>query len=431
MADFTVSVTKHGVIPAVIFGGNEHTYGQTILFDFSSDWEGLTKEVIFFSMRGDVVVVWLADGVEINIPQEISAYGGDSKYTIRGFTIDSDNYISDALQVTGTLHYTYTAGNNTRLKGKLTPNTLDMFLATADQYIRNQLQAAKDSGEFQGDPGGFGNITADTETLDPQSNADVTVTADGPDAAKNFYFHFAIPRGESGVYVSSSDNDRPNGQNLWVRLGTPGANDVWIPDGITNRNGLVYLTCEGDVMGEGVAIVGKNFTILGHYASLDALQTAVPNPEVGDAYSVGSATPYNVYIYDGPTHEWVNYGAISSGGVVDTEMSDSSTNAVQNNVIKAYVDESIGDLPGYQQQHIALTLTLDSDDWSDSSQTVTASGVTSNNTVIVSPAPSGISAYTSCGVYCSAQSANSLTFVCTETPDSDITVNVVVLGVIE
>jgi hypothetical protein len=34
-------------------------------------------------------------------------------------------------------------------------------------------------------------------------------------------------------------------------------------------------------------------------------------------------------------------------------------------------------------------------------------------------------------VYCSAQSANSLTFTCSETPDSDIGVNVVVLGVIE
>ena len=299
MADFTVSVTKNGVIPAVIFGGNEQTYGQTILFQFSSDWEGLTKEVIFFSMRGEAVVVWLADGVEINIPQEVSAYGGDAKYTVRGFTIDSDNFISDALQVTGTLHYTYTAGNNTRLIGKLTPNTLDLFLATAEKYLLNQLQQAKDSGLFDGadgqpgedgedgTPAGFGTPTATAHSLSQDATPTVTVSATGDDTAKVFSFNFGIP-------VS----------------------------------------------------VGKNFTILGHYASLADLQVAVPNPEVGDAYSVGSSTPYNVYIYDGPTHAWANYGSIGSGGggVVDTEMSDSSTNAVQNNVIKGYVDDLIGDV---------------------------------------------------------------------------------------
>lgn len=298
MADFTVSVTKNGVIPAVIYGGNEQTYGQTILFQFSSDWEGLTKEVIFFSMRGEAVVVWLADGVEINIPQEVSAYGGDAKYTIRGFTIDSDNFISDALQVTGTLHYTYTAGNNTRLIGKLTPNTLDLFLATAEQYLLNQLQQAKDSGLFDGvdgqpgedgedgTPAGFGTPTASAHSLSQDATPTVTVTATGDDTAKVFSFNFGIP-------VS----------------------------------------------------VGKNFTILGHYASLSALQAAVPDPEVGDAYSVGSSTPYNVYVYDGITHTWANYGAIGSGGgVVDTEMSDSSTNAVQNKIIKTYVDDLIGDV---------------------------------------------------------------------------------------
>lgn len=298
MADFTVSVTKNGVIPAVIFGGNEQTYGQTILFQFSSDWEGLTKEVIFFSMRGEAVVVWLADGVEINIPQEVSAYGGDAKYTVRGFTIDSDNFISDALQVTGTLHYTYTAGNNTRLIGKLTPNTLDLFLATAEQYLLNQLQQAKDSGLFDGadgangqdgadgTPAGFGTPTATAHSLSQDATPTVTVTATGDDTAKVFSFSFGIP-------VS----------------------------------------------------VGKNFTILGHYASLSALQAAVPDPEVGDAYSVGSSTPYNVYIFDGPSQAWANYGSIGSGGgVVDTEMSSSSTNAVQNNVIKTYVDTLIGDV---------------------------------------------------------------------------------------
>ena len=52
---------------------------------------------------------------------------------------------------------------------------------------------------------------------------------------------------------------------------------------------------------------GKNFTVLGHYDTLELLQAAVPDPETGDAYSVGTVTPYNVYLYgDG----WEDYGAI-------------------------------------------------------------------------------------------------------------------------
>lgn len=299
MATFDVSVTKNGVIPAVIYGGNEDIYGQTIRFNFSSDWDGLTKEVIFFSMRGDTVIVWVADGVAVNIPAEISSYGGDSKYTIRGFSVDQ-GYISDQLQVTGTLHYTYTAGNNTRLEGKLTPNTLDYFLMTAEQYILHWLQIAQESGNFDGadgqngqdgadgTPAGFGTPTATAHSLSQDASPTVAVSATGDDTAKVFSFDFGIP-------VS----------------------------------------------------VGKNFTILGHYASLAALQAAVPDPEVGDAYSVGSSTPYNVYIFDGPSQAWANYGAISSGGsvTVDTEMSDSSTNAVQNCVIKAYVDAVEAQIP--------------------------------------------------------------------------------------
>jgi hypothetical protein len=47
---------------------------------------------------------------------------------------------------------------------------------------------------------------------------------------------------------------------------------------------------------------------------------------------------------DTDVYEWVNISVQSGGGGdVDTEMSDTSTNAVQNKVIKSYVDKSIDD----------------------------------------------------------------------------------------
>ena len=49
---------------------------------------------------------------------------------------------------------------------------------------------------------------------------------------------------------------------------------------------------------------------------------------------------------------WANYGPLGDGGggggggtvTIDTSMSSSSTNAVQNKTIKAYVDGLIGDV---------------------------------------------------------------------------------------
>ncbi len=55
---------------------------------------------------------------------------------------------------------------------------------------------------------------------------------------------------------------------------------------------------------------GKSFEIKGYYASTAALEEGVPKPAPGDAYCVGSAAPYDVYIYDGVSGEWINNGTI-------------------------------------------------------------------------------------------------------------------------
>lgn len=55
---------------------------------------------------------------------------------------------------------------------------------------------------------------------------------------------------------------------------------------------------------------GKSFEIKGYYASVTALEAGVPKPAPGDAYCVGSAAPYDVYIYDGVSGEWINNGTI-------------------------------------------------------------------------------------------------------------------------
>lgn len=54
---------------------------------------------------------------------------------------------------------------------------------------------------------------------------------------------------------------------------------------------------------------GAGFKVLGYYDTLQALQTGVAKPQVGDAYGVGAAEPYDIYIYDA-AKGWVNNGPL-------------------------------------------------------------------------------------------------------------------------
>lgn len=74
----------------------------------------------------------------------------------------------------------------------------------------------------------------------------------------------------------------------------------------------------------GAVPFGSNLKILGHFDTVAALQASAPQ-NVGDAYSVGATTPYNLYIFDGLRDEWINYGQIRAA--------DISAQYVENQVI--------------------------------------------------------------------------------------------------
>lgn len=78
-------------------------------------------------------------------------------------------------------------------------------------------------------------------------------------------------------------------------------------------------------------------------------------------------------------------------------------------------------------QPVSITTTLTAAGWSSNAQTITVTGVTSSNTVIISPSPSNMEDYTNAGIVCTIQETNSLTFECDTTPTSAIDVNVVII----
>ena len=61
-------------------------------------------------------------------------------------------------------------------------------------------------------------------------------------------------------------------------------------------------------------------------------------------------------------------------------------------------------------------------------QTITVQGVTAASNIIVAPAPASLDTYGSAQVRCTAQAANSLTFACSKVPESNLTVNILIVG---
>lgn len=95
-------------------------------------------------------------------------------------------------------------------------------------------------------------------------------------------------RGESGATFTPSVNT--SGDISWTNnkgLANPATVNIKGPKGDT----------------------GAGFKVLDYYSTASALASAVTNPSAGDAYGVGTAEPYDIYIYS-PTKGWVNNGAL-------------------------------------------------------------------------------------------------------------------------
>lgn len=103
------------------------------------------------------------------------------------------------------------------------------------------------------------------------------------------------------------------------------------------------------------------------------------------------------------------------------------------NMIPVYSSTEIDTMNANKQDKaITYTVILLNNAWIDSAgggfeQNVSATAVSSNNTVIVAPAALSIGEYSAKKVFCSNQGIQILTFKCSERPTNDLTVNVLVL----
>lgn len=99
---------------------------------------------------------------------------------------------------------------------------------------------------------------------------------------------------------------------------------------------------------------GNGFKIMGYYASLSALQQAVPSPAIGDAYGIGTAEPYDIYIWGGSS--WVDNGPIQGPAGPQGEQGPTGESGVyygvdepSNSDIKVWIDSSAESSPSLPQ----------------------------------------------------------------------------------
>lgn len=114
--------------------------------------------------------------------------------------------------------------------------------------------------------------------------------------------------------------------------GDQGPQGVGIEDAeITPQGRLIFTLSDGSYLPVSGATVigpqGEGLNILGKYVDLTALNYAHPTGNAGDMYLVGNSDPYELYLWDVDTNDWVTGGTISSPSRASTNpLMDGSVN---------------------------------------------------------------------------------------------------------
>lgn len=145
---------------------------------------------------------------------------------------------------------------------KAYPTLLDQVAAEAQQVQKNTDEVIRKAQAVADFSKAAENVTVDVTQVasDAPASGGATIGTEG------IAFTFDIPKGEKGDKGSQGDKG-----------------DTGAP--------------------------GRGLTILDYYATEAALRVAVTNPAPGDAYGVGVAAPYEIYVWS-PSLGWVNNGAL-------------------------------------------------------------------------------------------------------------------------
>ena len=186
------------------------------------------------------------------------------------------------------------------------------------QTAAQQAQAAQQAVE---------NLGVTSNTLPVGQGATVTKTVDETGAVT---LAFGIPQGPQGPQgpegpqggTGATGPQGAPGEAATVEIGSvttgaPGTSAEVTNSGTAKAAVLNFTIPQGPQGAKGdtgprgpQGETGEGFVVKGYFATLSALQSGVPSPSAGDAYGVGTAEPYDIYIWDGVNSAWVNNGPL-------------------------------------------------------------------------------------------------------------------------
>lgn len=293
-----LTIRDDRVSPASLEIGTEGSVGfDAIQPVFSDSWDNLFIKAVFTPARGKPVEVSYT-GRDVKVPVEMFRHAGDGGVIFTGFILDGEvvrERINTEPCVLVVRHTLSDKGANG------IPETPDMYEQLRSDMqedmadaLEDALEEAKASGDFngpKGEPGPKG----------PAGPPGVYMLGEGEDEGDvpPEYDVVIDPFHEQEIHVMDRgivSIERVTGD------GSPGTVDTYriLYSDDTTTEYTVYNGSDG-----------KNFAILGYYASLSALMEAVPDPEPGMAYGVGLEAPFEIYIFDGVGGIWINNGAMS------------------------------------------------------------------------------------------------------------------------
>lgn len=378
-------------------------------FEFSDGWKDLSKKVVFHPVRGAPVEVLLLDSTsEIEVPPEATAVSGVAHFVLCGYVTDSDNVTRNIISLPGKINVkpTYKAkGGNTK---KVTKDNFSQLLDAVKGEINNAIEDAVASGEFKGDDGVTPHIGSNGNWYIGDTDTGISAKGTKGDSGTtphigdngNWYIGTTDTGisakgvkgdpgengkdGNSGVFVSETESvTPPESANVWVVISPSGEQTyILVPDKLRYVGGRLQLMCGDETVGDPVIIGsgsggtgadGVTFTpsvsadgviswtndggkdnpasvnIKGNPGAdgvgvQSVVQTTTSTADGGDNIITVTLTNGNTATFT------VKNGSKGSDGssatvTVDSAISDSSTNPVQNKVIKAELDKKIETVP--------------------------------------------------------------------------------------
>lgn len=190
----------------------------------------------------------------------------------------------------------------------------------------------------------------------------------------------------------------------------------------------------------------STFKILAYFSTLEEMQESLQTlPKAGDAYGIGTASPYDVYVYDGVHNVWVNNGPIAysdaliddddiasnkawSSSKISTELSGKQAKIMAAGMLKGTGNGAVSAATkGTDYAAMSFTVNLLSGGWNNNAQTISnANFLASGFAYIVTPNSAARSMYAESGCYADDVTVDGqMVFHCETVPTSNMTVNIV------